>query len=72
MSRRGNRRRREDRRERPPPDPHPPSSSGMPTMSLADKMRSFYETKERQAKEANDHPLPFGAGSRGSPPSKST
>lgn len=42
-------------------------------MSLAEKMRSFYKMKERQAKErADDQPLPLGAGSRGTPPSKST
>ncbi len=51
MSRRGNRRRREDRRVRPPLDLHPPSRADTPTMSLADKMRSFYKMKERQAKE---------------------
>jgi hypothetical protein len=29
---------------------HPPSTD-TPSMSLADKMRSFYKMKERQAKE---------------------
>lgn len=53
MSRRGNRRRREDRRVRPPPDLHP-SSTGTPTMNLADKMRSFYKMRERQAKEREE------------------